>query len=98
MTFRATNPVVITCDQCGQQKQLKTVPRRPKDGAFCSRKCSGTWHRAHDEDTVWRLMELTRLLWNSRPKGFSFAPAACPPKPEWRRELNAMGKWIREVA
>jgi hypothetical protein len=97
MAFRAKNPVTIRCEWCGVTKTLKGS--RPKrDGAFCGRKCSTAWHRQKDAETVWRLMELTRLLWKSRPEGFKFEPAEFPGLRDWRVELNATGKWVRELS
>jgi hypothetical protein len=96
MSFRAKNPVTIVCEQCGQKRELKS--RRPdSDGAFCSHRCSAAWHRENDMKTIWGMMELTRLLWKSKPLAFDFKPREFPGMEIWRRELNATSKWLREI-
>jgi len=97
MSFRSNNPVSIVCEWCGTKKTLK-MSRPKKDGTFCGRKCSLAWHRQSDAETVWRLMELTRLLWESRPLGFSFEPAQFPGAGPYRVDFKATGKWIRELS
>ena len=97
MPFRPKNPVTITCEQCGRTRELKGR-RRTAHGTFCSHRCSAAWHRAQDALTVWHLMELTRLLWESRPKRFKFKPHPFPGLMKWRQEVNATGKWIRELS
>ncbi len=96
MPFRSVNPATIICEQCGVKKTIKSV-NPSRDGAFCSAKCSVAWHRERDAQTTWLLMELTRLLWESRPQDFRFEPGVYPGWQPWRRELIAMGKWIREI-
>jgi hypothetical protein len=96
MPFRTKDPVTIICEQCGERKTLK-YKRKKVVADLCSRKCSSAWFRNHDAMASWRLMELTRLLWESRPKGFKFEPREFPGLPAWRRELNATAKWIAEL-
>jgi hypothetical protein len=97
MVFRPANPVTITCEWCGLEKTLKAA-RSKRDGTFCGRKCSVAWHRQKDAETTWRLMELTRLLWESRPKEFKFQPKEFPGLAQFRVEMNATGKWVREIS
>jgi hypothetical protein len=96
MVFRPTNPVTIVCEWCGVKSERKGS-RAVRDGVFCGRKCSTNWHRQKDAETVHRLMELTRLLWEARPEGFRFEPRAFPGLGQYRTDLNAVGKWIREI-
>lgn len=97
MPFRANNPVTIKCLQCGETKEVKFQnPRRT--GEFCSGACSAAWHREQDQITTWRLMELTRLLWKSRPENFKFKPKKYPGPKVWRGQLNGCAKWLEEIA
>lgn len=98
MVFRASNPVTFICEWCHGKTTRKASKPEHRDGAFCGRRCSAAWHRQYDMETVWRLMELSRLLWKSRPEGFRFKPSRCPELRGYRVELNALGKWIRELS